>query len=112
MAVNPNDALSAYRAALSRVEQQMQAGQDGPGAAPAQAAGPDSPFMQLVQSSIANGIDANRGAERVAMDAVGGQADLSDVVTAVANAEASLQTVVAVRDRIIQAYQEIMRMPI
>lgn len=109
MTVNPNDALSAYRAALSRVEQQAQG---GPDAAAAGAGGPDSPFMQLVQASIANGVDTNRNAEQVAMDALAGRAELSDVVTAVANAEASLQTVVAVRDRIIQAYQEIMRMPI
>ena len=35
-----------------------------------------------------------------------------DVVTAVSSAEASLETVMAVRDQVIQAYQEIMRMPI
>jgi flagellar hook-basal body complex protein FliE len=35
-----------------------------------------------------------------------------DVVTAVSNAEMTLQTVVAVRDRVLNAYQEIMRMPI
>ena len=40
------------------------------------------------------------------------QADLNEIVTAVNNAEMTLQTVVAVRDKVIQAYQEIMRMPI
>ncbi len=35
-----------------------------------------------------------------------------DVVQAVSNAELTLQTVVAVRDRVVNAYQEIMRMPI
>jgi flagellar hook-basal body complex protein FliE len=44
--------------------------------------------------------------------AVTGEADLTDVVTAVTNAELTLQTVVSVRDRLISAYQEIMRMPI
>jgi flagellar hook-basal body complex protein FliE len=34
------------------------------------------------------------------------------VVTALAKAELALQTTVAVRDRVVQAYQEIMRMPI
>jgi flagellar hook-basal body complex protein FliE len=34
------------------------------------------------------------------------------VVTAVAEADLTLQTVVAVRDRVIEAYQNIMRMPI
>ena len=44
--------------------------------------------------------------------AVQGQGSLIDVVTAVSSAEASLETVMAVRDQVIQAYQEIMRMPI
>ena len=37
---------------------------------------------------------------------------LQDVVEAVTEAELSLQKVTAVRDRVISAYQEIMRMPI
>ena len=35
-----------------------------------------------------------------------------DVVTAVAEAEATLQTVVAVRDKVIAAYNDIIKMPI
>ncbi len=38
--------------------------------------------------------------------------DVVDVVTAVTNAEVTLETAIAVRDRIIQAYQSIIRMPI
>jgi flagellar hook-basal body complex protein FliE len=41
-----------------------------------------------------------------------GKGDLVDVVTAVAAAEATMETVIAVRDEVIKAYQEIMRMPI
>ena len=41
-----------------------------------------------------------------------GKADLVDVVTAVAAAEATLETVVTVRDQVIKAYQDILRMPI
>ena len=44
--------------------------------------------------------------------AAAGQADLMDVVQAVGNAEMTLQTVVAVRDKVVNAYQELMRMPI
>ena len=43
---------------------------------------------------------------------VRGQGSLIDVVTAVSSAEAQLETVIAVRDQVISAYQEIMRMPI
>jgi flagellar hook-basal body complex protein FliE len=45
--------------------------------------------------------------------AVSGQGgDLNNVVMAVANAEVSLQAAVAVRDKVIQAYMDIVRMPI
>ena len=44
--------------------------------------------------------------------AIQNKADLTEVVTAITNAEVTLQTVVAVRDRMISAYQQIMRMPI
>ena len=46
------------------------------------------------------------------MAGIAKQAELADVITAVSNAEVTLQTVVAIRDRVIQAYQDIMRMPI
>jgi flagellar hook-basal body complex protein FliE len=55
---------------------------------------------------------ASRAAETQMASAVQGQGSLIDVVTAVSSAEASLETVMAVRDQVIQAYQEIMRMPI
>ena len=41
-----------------------------------------------------------------------GKAELVDVVTAVSSAQASLETVMAVRDQVISAYQQIMQMPI
>ena len=54
----------------------------------------------------------SRAAETQMTAAVQGQGSLIDVVTAVSSAEASLETVMAVRDQVISAYQEIMRMPI
>ena len=41
-----------------------------------------------------------------------GKADLVDVVTAVAESEVAVETLVSVRDKVIMAYEEIMRMPI
>jgi flagellar hook-basal body complex protein FliE len=43
---------------------------------------------------------------------VAGKADVNDVVTAVTTAEVTLQTVVAIRDKVISAYQDILRMPV
>ena len=44
--------------------------------------------------------------------AAAGKADIVDVVSSVTNAEVTLQAVVAVRDKVIEAYQDIMKMPI
>ena len=55
---------------------------------------------------------ATKKAETQIAAQVGGKAELIDVVTAISAAEASLETVIAVRDQVISAYQEIMRMPI
>ncbi len=41
-----------------------------------------------------------------------GKADIIDVVTAVAETELTVQALVSVRDRVITAYQEVLRMPI
>jgi flagellar hook-basal body complex protein FliE len=43
---------------------------------------------------------------------VGGKANVVDVVTAVAETEVAVETLVSVRDRVISAYEDIMRMPI
>lgn len=72
--------------------------------------GPD--FGQLLNSAISSVSNAGAGAETAITNAATGRADLVDVVTAVAAAESTLETVVAVRDEVIKAYQDIMRMPI
>jgi flagellar hook-basal body complex protein FliE len=41
-----------------------------------------------------------------------GKANVLDVVTAVAETEVAIDALVAVRDKVVQAYEEIMRMPI
>jgi flagellar hook-basal body complex protein FliE len=41
-----------------------------------------------------------------------GKANIVDVVTAVAETEVAVSALVSVRDKVVQAYEEIMRMPI
>ena len=60
----------------------------------------------------AEAVDTLHSGEKASANAVLGTANLTDVVEAVTAAELTLQTVVAVRDRMLTAYQEIMRMPI
>ena len=76
-----------------------------------QAAG-GADFSSLIQGAVSGVAQAGQKAEAQALAAAGGKADIVDVVTAVAESEAALETLVAVRDRVIAAYEEIMRMPI
>lgn len=55
---------------------------------------------------------AMRTAEAASARQVAGTGDLVDVVTAIGAAETALETMVAVRDRVVSAYQDIMRMQI
>jgi len=80
------------------------------GAAPAAAGGQD--FGDLLKSVMGDAMKASKNAETQMAAQVSGKAELIDVVTAISSAEASLETVMAVRDQVISAYQEIMRMPI
>jgi flagellar hook-basal body complex protein FliE len=75
-------------------------------------AGDSLDFGNMVQNAMSDAANAARTAEQAGMAAATGRADIVDVVTAIAAAEASLETVIAVRDQVIQSYQEIMRMPI
>ncbi len=69
-------------------------------------------FLSLVKDAAQGAIKTGQKAESLGIAGVAGQADLMDVVQAVGNAEMTLQTVVAVRDKMVNAYQELMRMPI
>ena len=81
------------------------------GAAPA-ASGGGQDFGDLLKSVMTDATKASKQAEHQIAAQVAGKAELVDVVTAISSAEASLETVMAVRDQVISAYQEIMRMPI
>ena len=69
-------------------------------------------FADLVKEASDGILKAGHGSEVQALKAAAKDAEIVDVVTAVANAEVTLETVMTVRDRVISAYQEIMKMPI
>ncbi len=104
------DAANAYGAALGRGNGPGLEGGDRLGAAGGGKT--ESAFGGLVEDLISQTRQAVAGAEVESARAVAGQAEMVDVVTAVSNAEMVLETVTTVRDRVISAYQEIMRMPI
>lgn len=77
---------------------------------PVASEGPD--FGELVQNAIKDVAQSSRQAEAKMVAQTQGKADLVDVVTAVASAQASLETMLSIRDQAISAYKEILQMPI
>jgi flagellar hook-basal body complex protein FliE len=71
-----------------------------------------SGFSDLLSRALNGAVDSGRQADAQSAAAIAGNGDLTHVVTAVSRAELALQTTVAIRDRVIQAYQDIIKMPI
>jgi flagellar hook-basal body complex protein FliE len=69
-------------------------------------------FGKMLQDAASSFTDTMQKSEQASMQAVTGNADLASVTQAVTDAQVALQTVVAVRDRVISAYQDIIKMPI
>lgn len=69
-------------------------------------------FAEMVQTAVSSTQESLKSGEAAAASVAAGEADLVDVVTAVSAAEVSLEAAIAVRNRVIEAYQEILRMPI
>lgn len=99
------NAVAAYNSAAARSAEPGLPARD-------RQSNPVPSFEAMVRDMVDSTVEANQRSEGVSLDALVGRADVNDVVLAVSNAEVGLQTVVAIRDRIIQAYQDIVRMPI
>lgn len=99
----PALASSAYQTA-ARLMQQA-AGQEPP-----KANAPD--FGAMVQTAVEGVVDKGRDMDAKAIGLMEGRMDVVDVVTAIAETETALETMVTVRDKVIAAYEEIMRMQI
>ncbi len=101
---NITDALSAYGATTKTL---------GAGSAQAASGATSGPsFGAVLKTSIEGAIDAQETSEKVAAKAIVGKADMTEVLQAVNDAEIALNTVLAVRDRVVQAYEQVMRTPI
>ncbi len=74
---------------------------------PADAGGPS--FGDVLKTAAQGAIDAQHTSEKVSAAGLVGKADMTEVLQAINNAEIALNTVLAVRDRVVQAYEQIMR---
>lgn len=108
MSIRAFDATNAYTQALGR----SATGGSEPFGLEEAKAGPNASFGEMLGNMFDTAVEASRKSEAVSAQSIQGKADLIDVVTAVNNAEMAVETLVAVRDRVVSAYQEILRMPI
>lgn len=100
-AVGPAAAAAAYRAAAG-----------APAAGEAAAEGGAGGFGGLLRRALEQGVEIGRSAEAASTAAMLGQGGVTEAVLAISRAEITLQSAVAVRDRVVAAYQDVMRMPI
>ena len=96
--IGPAQAAALYRAAGTPAAEGAEGASGG--------------FGATLQRAVQGAVELGRSADAAATGALTGQGSVTDVVLAVARAELALQTAVAVRDRVIAAYQDVMRMPI
>lgn len=107
MAINSiADAISAY----SNASKSFGTTAPTDGTDDAAAAGTSSDFASLLKRGAEAAIDSGKKSEEMSKQALTGKADIPDVVAAVSNAELTLQTVVAVRDKVVSAYNDILKM--
>ena len=69
-------------------------------------------FGALLKETLGNVMEAGKKSDAQTIAMVSGKANVMDVVTAVAETDVAVSTLVSVRDRVIQSYEDIMKMPI
>ena len=102
MTIAPSAAAAAYQA-VAKI---------GADTAAAGASTASGDFSQFLSQAMTNAVSTMKTGEQMAANQASGQTDIVNVVNAVNNAELTLDTVVAIRDKVISAYQSIMQMPI
>jgi flagellar hook-basal body complex protein FliE len=101
---SPTVAANAY-ANLARIL-------DTGGAGKSSDAGGGPSFGALLKDAIGGVLDAGKKSDAQTVAMAAGKANVMDVVTAVAETDVAVSTLVSVRDRVIQSYEDIMKMPI
>jgi flagellar hook-basal body complex protein FliE len=69
-------------------------------------------FAEAMKNLAADNVQSVQHSEKMSMNAMHGNASLQEVVQATMKAELAVETAIGVRNKMIESYQEIMRMPI
>lgn len=101
MVTNIANVLSAYKQADASAV-------IGKGAGATQAAATGN-FSDVLSGFMGDAVDTVKKSEQLAAQGAVGKADLQEVILAVSDAEIMMQTITAIRDKVISAYQEIIR---
>jgi flagellar hook-basal body complex protein FliE len=102
----PTVAANAY-AALARMTSSA-----GASAGKGAEVGGGQSFGAVLKEALGSVMEAGRKSDAQTVAMTSGKANVMDVVTAVAETDVAVSTLVSVRDRMIQSYEDIMRMPI
>lgn len=105
-------AASAYRDATRVAERIISDTESGIAGSVEDAKAQRPSFDKLVSESLQSSRDVGYKSESTSTKAVANEAELHDLIASVSNAELTLNTVVAIRDKVINAYQDITKMPI
>ena len=102
MVMNVSNVLSAYKQADGGA-----IGGKGLGAAAVDLKG--DTFSDVLTDFLGDAVSSIKKSEDMAAKGAMGKADLQEVILAVSNAEVMMQTVTTIRDKVIGAYQEVIR---
>ncbi|ODT75459.1 MAG: flagellar hook-basal body complex protein FliE [Pelagibacterium sp. SCN 64-44] len=69
-------------------------------------------FADILAQNVQDVVDQGKASDQMALDMISGKANVVDMVTALSETEMAIESMVTIRDRVISAYEEIMRMPI
>jgi flagellar hook-basal body complex protein FliE len=108
MVTTPFNAVTAAYSNASKLIQDAAKTSSGTSGQGAQGAD----FGKLLADQVQGVIDAGKTSDKMSLDMLNGKANVVDVVTAISQTQLAMESMVAVRDKVISAYEEIMRMPI
>ena len=102
---SPTVAANAY-ANLARILDGVGSGKS----TDSDASGPS--FSSVLKDALGSVMEAGRKSDAQTVAMAAGKANVMDVVTAVADTDVAVSTLVSVRDKVIQSYEDIMKMTI